>query len=63
MRRKWLREAAKHDWSVTELRARLRGRVPRSIAIEQRVLRLRRQLADAEARLALLQQDQAAPPH
>lgn len=63
VRRKWLREAAKNDWSVPELRARLRGRVPRSIAIEQRVHRLRRQLADAEARLALMQQDQTPHPH
>jgi hypothetical protein len=42
------------------LRARIRGRVPQSIAIEARVNRLRRQLADAEARLDLLQRDSSA---
>jgi hypothetical protein len=60
VRRKWLREAAKQEWSVTQLRARIRGRVPQSIAIEARVNRLRRQLADAEARLDLLQRDSSS---
>lgn len=57
VRRKWLREAAKQDWTVSELRARLRGRRPQLLCAEQRVDRLRRQLAQAEARLDLLQQD------
>jgi transcriptional regulator with XRE-family HTH domain len=62
VRRKWLREAAKNDWSVSELRARLRGRVPQAMVVEARIERLRRQLADAEARLALLHQDPGAGP-
>lgn len=63
VRRKWLREAAKHGWSVTQLRAHLRGRVPQAIAIEARVNRLRRQLAEAETRLELLQHDRATETH
>lgn len=63
VRRKWLREAAKNDWSLTELRARMRGQLPQSIVIENRVNRLRRQLAEAEARLALLHQEQAPETH
>jgi hypothetical protein len=57
VRKKWLREATKHDWTLSELRAQLRGRRPQLLCAEQRVDRLRRELAQAEARLDLLLQD------
>jgi hypothetical protein len=56
VRRKWLREATKNDWTLSELQSRLRGRRPQILCAEQRVERLRRALAQAEARLDLLQQ-------
>lgn len=64
VRRRWLKDASKHKWSVYQLKQRLNARkpqVPTSTA-EERVDRLRRQLAEAEAELDLRRQDRTRPP-
>jgi hypothetical protein len=60
VRRKWLREAVKQEWSLNQLRARLRGRRPQILVAEARVERLRRQLASAEAQLDSLMEASGA---
>lgn len=63
VRRRWLRDAAKHEWSVPQLKRALAARKPQvpTVTAEERVARLRRQLAEAEAELALLRQDRTRP--
>ena len=60
VRRKWLREALKQEWTLHQLRARLRGRRPQILVAEQRVERLKRQLALAEAQLDSLMEASGA---
>ncbi|HEY9724134.1 MAG TPA: hypothetical protein V6D47_19185 [Oscillatoriaceae cyanobacterium] len=63
VRRRWLRDASKHEWSVPQLKRALAARKPQvpTMTAEERVTRLRRQLAEAEAELLLLRQDRTGP--
>lgn len=58
-RRKWLKDAHKHHWSAAQLKRRLAGTRPPQggKTAEERVERLRRRLAEAEAELSLRRQD------
>ena len=62
VRRKWVKEAVKHHWTVAQLRRRLNARKPQvpTMTAEERVRKLQRQLADAEAELALLREDRTS---
>lgn len=58
-RRKWLKDAHKHQWTARQLKQRLAGArpSPRGTTAEERVEKLRRRLAEAEAELSYRRRD------